>query len=396
MFFTICTFLFLSVFISLSFFIQTPKDSDKNPISAAQSLKERCKNQDQKRVCYFSELSDISQNGEFGFALDVLKELQKIDHDTEYCHTFAHRIGYNAVIKNIGNWQNLVKGIDVRDCTYGFLHGIIEGKIMLSGGNFELNENTVQDLCDKVVILSKGKASDDLNERMCVHIMGHMMVFQKNGDINSTIRICQNLNSNSVGECSQGAFMEYDFQLVAGMHQKIVHTQWDENNIKPLEAVCLTYTGIVGKECWKALSDGYVSISQGDYKKIYLLCQNAPAQYVNDCYFSGGYILALRELNGYFDSGNLDMLCEPFFGNQKNLESCIKTIVEYVIWSSPLSSGRFAVFCNKIVETSKGYCYQEYGKNLGKFASIEKRGEVCNKLESKYRDLCMGLHEKKV
>lgn len=382
-----CTFLGILLY---SYYNHT-KDKTFDAEAYANKLLVDCKNASQKRSCYFAHFQKLSESNDFSISFNILRELQKIDTSVEYCHTIAHEIGYKAAIRNPHSWEKLVKGIDIQACTYGFLHGIIEGLASINKGNFTLTKDSITTLCDKVVTLSKGKATDAINERMCAHIMGHLLVLQYSDTVDDPIKTCQELNQNSQAECSQGAFMEHDFKDVLRIHGLAKEVVWNLDNVGQLETMCGRYSGAIGSECWKALSHAYMQIAQGNYSTIFTLCSNrAPKEYRDSCYFAGSYDLVLQMLSGFYKSDSMGKLCSVYLtASEKN--ECMKAVAEYVIWSSPLSAGRFRKFCSDAEISSKKSCYRIYGKAIGEYISDNSQRELCQKVEPSYLNACLNI-----
>ena len=393
----ILTIVILSVFCSLlSILLYLQYNSSKklapNAEVYAKKLLNDCKDEIQKRSCYFAHFKNLSENNDFSISFNVLRELQKIDSSVEYCHTIAHEIGYKAAVRTPNSWEKLVKGIDIQACTYGFLHGIIEGLASANKGNFTLTKESITTLCSKVVVLSRGTATDAINERMCAHIMGHLLVLQSADSIDIPISTCKQLDPNSQAECSQGAFMEHDFKDVLRIHGLAKEIVWTQDNVGQLENMCSHYSGPIGSECWKALSHAYMQIAKGDYNKIYALCSSrAPKEYQESCYFAGSYDLVLQMLSGFYSVDDMGKLCSPYSSTPIEMNKCMKAIAEYVIWSSPLSAGRFKKFCSDTKSSSKISCYSIYGKAISDYISPKSQKELCQKIEPQYINACLNI-----
>lgn len=172
---------------------------------------------------------------------------------------------------------------------------------------------------------------------------------------------------------------------IHGVAQKI---QFTLATVTELEKTCSSYTGDVGKNCWRELAHIFTSLSknspQGSYDYCYL---NRDKDYALDCYLHAVNLIIMSP--GYSDA-DLEATCGNYRDNNEALTLCISRALGSLINSSVGFIDRANNFCKYIPSDSQDRCYKILGSILKKKVNEDKRIELCRVLPSEYRKYCIN------
>lgn len=352
----ILLFLFTLLLVNSVFLAQ--KLYQRDSIARVSSdISKFCRLEKEKEKCYVSKFEKIAKDNSLSYTLELLSKLQKTDQSLEYCHVVAHKISNVEVSKNPQNWVNVFENVDLNACSRGFFHGVIEGYSRFHP-NFKIDQESMTDLCSKISTKTKKLVRGSDSYAICIHAMGHMLLVEKDNDLQKSSIICSNLKSHAY-DCMQGIFMEEANRENLITHGIAKPFPWNRGNALEFEKICKSYFGLAGKACWGTIAHIYASISDGNYRNLYKFCNIAKEEeFVKKCYLEGAGFLAFFAASSRIPSENLKELCNPYLTNDGILKQCIGMIIEYTINSSRDYSYKLLDFCNNFTDSFKGYCYQ--------------------------------------
>lgn len=216
-----------------------------------------------KEACYSQKLSKASFERGEDFAYKLLYLLKKESESIPWCHSIAHGIGLGLYRRSPESWQGLLSRAP-QDCSYGLAHGILEEKILSI-----LKENSNFDFLPMICL--------DQPDNTCNHILGHMLLFFNNLDIEKSLEMCSVLpNSYEINLCVRGVFMEYitGFSLVA---HGLVSNDWLnwEERLDELAVLCNSFDEENSAVCWQELAHAVVKKFGKDTDRNFEFCQRA-------------------------------------------------------------------------------------------------------------------------
>ncbi len=369
-------FLIKSVFFSTSL---TPSESE----ALAKSFAKSCESEVGWRDCYGFKFKLLAREQHLESTLQVLDRLQYIDEKTRDCHIMAHRIMSEYVKRAPGDWEKYLNVIDPNNCTYGFIHGIIEARGVVDG-SFVLDEKTVPSFCQMLVDRKKGQGID----QTCAHIMGHLLLAQQYGSIPEAVAICRKIPDQLQRECFGGLFMENYTRDNLVIHGIATYAPWDEKLISTQETMCNTYTGNAGLGCWEQMSNLYSDFYDSDPNLVYVRCQKASKKEFTDMCYIQSMIMFMQASDppkAYYQH-----LCDRYVNEPGNYEMCTHYAVGSVINASLKLVDRAFNYCDALGAKQKPLCYPILGIKLNNRFSYAEQLKLCSRLlQQDFKKSCM-------
>jgi hypothetical protein len=326
--------------------------SGKSEADIALMAQEECNNSPDKNHCYPQFFYDLTKKTEHKRASLALIHLQKLNpQDTRGCHFIAHKISQAEVEKNPKNWENVLREVSPSLCTGGFLHGVLEVHAGYDP-EFEINNETVTEICRNMIGLKSR-----FGERSCYHSMGHLLLMQKEGEIDPAVNQCDTIKyPNARYECLSGAFMETITQENLLAHGYVAKRDpWDREKALITEKLCSIYSGMAAKACWKEISFLYFAIHVSDPIGLYNECQTAPNQEMRDecfIYGAGNVVHTTR-----FDQKNLVKVCHQFPIENPLFRPCMTQIIGSLLTGSTDNLDKVLDLCDQTYDSFKQMCY---------------------------------------
>lgn len=359
---------------------QKAGDVDTEVNHTAQLITDKCKSSGE--VCYALAFGDTTKSHSLPFVFSVLTRTQELDPSTRGCHLIAHSIAAYETEKNPSDWLALLRKMDQNICSGGLLHGVIEAHSQVDA-SFVLNGDLVNKICDYVA-----ETKGDGGALNCAHIMGHITLAQKKGNIFSSVRVCNEADKKLQYECFSGVFMENETRDNLEAHNVAKKIPWDDQTTKVQEDICRSYKGEAAKSCWREIVHMYTFTSNNDPKKVYILCQRAAiADATNDCYFHG---IGVMGSTSTWNPENNKYVCLPFVKDKSNYQSCTEWFVNSMMASSVQFAPQAVQFCKDIDELYKNNCMQHVADLVKKRSKGSAQQSLCNELPSQYAKQCTG------
>jgi len=344
--------LFLSVIIVLEFFsLYRPFQFNSiNPISKAAEIKNKCEDSNQSEKCFTEQFYRLTKETDFHHAISTLDELNNIEPKSLGCHLIAHGIAIAQTEKNITGWQELLKKVDINQCSGGYVHGIIEARLK-NDGKFKIDNNSVREICTDVVSSIKG----EYGELNCAHILGHLALLQEKGNIKNTVEICSSLTDKLQFDCQTGLFMENLTRDNLITHLDFNDLIWDEKAANEIENLCSTFSGLPAMACWQEISHIYAAINPDPYE-VFQKCNSAPlTKFIDSCYFHVTSFIVSK-----INENSFGRVCEMYSNDKGKYKDCVR----HIIFGLLSSSDHFKEIAGKFCEAQDGdsdtkFCMKE-------------------------------------
>lgn len=141
-------------------------------------------------------------------AISILeKESLENEEILSLCHDILHVIGHTAYHK----YGNLKEALAYQNdfCNSGYLHGLFEEY-------FSLEKNPLKYIANQCDFIGDNIREFDIWQ--CHHGMGHGFMYFTSGDLDESLKLCQNILKNEKGilSCQNGVYMEvFNLQILA-------------------------------------------------------------------------------------------------------------------------------------------------------------------------------------
>lgn len=374
----------------VSFSVIKLSQNTKIPISKSvekdsNALVSVCKGRSTTEECYGNRFGILTKKEKIEYTLAVLKNVQNKDNKAKNCHFIAHKISQAEVEKNPEDWLGVFGKIDLNACSRGFFHGVIEGHLK-DDPDFMLDKKSISSICSSIAQKTGENLSEEQVDSLCAHAVGHILLVQTEGVIDNSVKVCSQLSKYLENPCYDGVFMENTNRENLKLHGISEDLEWNEANTFQIEKLCKKYSGKVGSSCWAGLSDMFGSISEGDSKKLYQLCQNAPdTEERENCYAKGSGFMAFI-FAGQGKNSEFATLCNEDL-KDSTVRSCIQQVVSYVLNSSISYSDKVLFFCDKFSSSLDNFCYRETYHVL-RYNSKSAASTFCNDLPPEKKITC--------
>lgn len=333
--------------------------------------------------CVAQEFVGIIQKGGFVFMNQSFLDFQNIDSKSRSCHVIAHRISQYLTRDYSKNWKEVLAEIDPGMCGGGFMHGVLEVRIG-EDSLFEINTDTFEEICNG--IYSEQFATT------CAHILGHIILIEKEADLEGSLAVCDGLTGEFLFECYGGIFMEDSFRTNFVDHElgeePIRNQQWFEDQL----ARCRRYRAneMLEAGCFYDLAEVIAQTHNYNPQKTYELCFTADWKESRErCYVRASYIIAITPLS-QIDTMDFKELCS-FYPEMDNVQKkCIQHTVGALMQNSLLFVNRASKFCSGVKEENTVECFQQVGGYIrNKLPTLAERNNLCLAIPQEYRQFCL-------
>jgi len=376
----------LSIFWSKS--VSRDKKNLQKPASIDQqteSALNHCSQKGDWRTCYAKELGQFVQKARFAEGLKVLSQIQDKDLKTRDCHIMAHYMSAAEYKKNPAHWQTILSQTGRDACGYGFIHGIVEAK-SLTDPSFHLTATTIPPFCKTILDIYKIDGSDT----SCAHIMGHILLAEKAGNIEEATKVCSQTEKKLQKECSSGVYMENFTRDNLVVHTSLKKIPWNLDTLKKQEALCRKATGSAALGCWQEISHLYNSRHPADPQGLYQDCQTSGKEaYTDLCYLHGVATLIKTERVVKTDK-YLQSICAQYNAKETPYNNCVFVAIHGLLNASVKYAPQTFHYCSLLPTNHKGYCYQAIGRYLTTRESTSEVKDQCQNAPSQYRVMCQN------
>ena len=147
------------------------------------------------------------------------------------CHIQAHAIG-RVVYRHDPNFADAVQKCG-GSCTYGCFHGVQMEMFQTDSDTLGgvIDEETPEAYTAHILsiakdICTKPEVQSVVRLRQCVHGLGHLFLYNANGDLKAATDQCNSLfDENGARSCRTGAFMEQIFTVTTTSPKYLMSTQ---------------------------------------------------------------------------------------------------------------------------------------------------------------------------
>ncbi len=347
--------------------------------NSAKTIYDVCKNE-AVETCYKKHFDQLVRSTSLAYGQKTLYALQNYDDQLRHCHVLSHAVGSSALRKAPKDWKKLLAEADTETCGGGFFHGIIEGHVA-DDQNFKIDKNSIYDICHD--------PANGFREMTCNHIMGHLTLFGKSGDIQQALPTCSSI-SDAINsrECYTGVFMEDSFKTILADHGLATLPVRDKVRMEKQTERCTKFNGIPGQACWIDLAELFQEYYNNDAKMVYQSCNMAPEEPSKyQCYLKSVVLMAVAP---NFDSKEkLISECIPYEQNKDLYKTCTNFIISSLMHYSSKFTDRGVTLCSNISGEFIDYCFKELGQQLKVTEpSLIQREALCTSTPKEYLNLC--------
>lgn len=315
----------------------------------ALGLNNQCRD-DKSNRCFSNFFASFAKGHHLDESMSLLQELQKINLHTAYCHSIAHAISISEVEKDPQKWLEVFERVPDAECSYGYFHGIIEGKYRFSP-DFKVDSKLVERVC-----LEMGSQG---SRRSCAHAFGHVLLVQENADSEKALSVCEKLASVIKSSCFQGVFMENVQRDNLSLHAIAQRESWDKNYLNKEGSICNRFSVDKRAECWRSLGPAVLTALDRDLDRAVLFCQNAP-DYPSRRSCSRE-VLGQDTINQLALGENWNLTadkCSFLEDNSKEYKECIKDLVGYVLLTSKSYKNQMTLLCQNVKPEIRQECME--------------------------------------
>jgi len=296
------------------------------------------------------------------------------------CHSFAHEIGQFAyqLFKNKKDFEISPK---ITICNYGFYHGFMEALVQQTG-NFQ----EARDFC--AVINTQLEKHGLYLTGECYHGIGHGTVDQHSAEqwsdpekvVNTSIELCKKVASNDkqLVDCSSGVFNGVANLYSSGQYGLIT-------NKDDLFWICRKQDERIQKTCYGFMARTLLKMTNSNLAQaIDLASRTAPTNYLENI------IANITVLPSNVSEEELVNLCRSL--DEKTEIACLKGYTISLLQSGqPGKEYRDPInFCESELLTpeERNMCFENILPQLKNYYPQDKLEEICNGVDSQYRNLC--------
>lgn len=347
----------------------------------SQSMLTKCNATDRWNGCYSDMFAKLAKEYDLSFTLKLLEAINKKDQRVTDCHVIAHKIMTEEVAKHPDKWQLLLRIVDPNICNYGFIHGIIEGKMRVDP-TFTLNSKTIPSFCE-AMLNEKGSRGVD---QTCAHIVGHVLLVQTHADIAKAVKICESIPVYLQKECASGIFMENFTRENLVAHGLAEFIPWDDQTIAEMENICRQYDGNIAYGCWQEISHLYNHRARLTPSLVLQDCQKAPSETLKKACFLHGVATFIQNRNA--DAEYFASVCTAFSDNSF-VEQCMSIAVKSLL-NSTLEPRKAAISFCLAQKRSKNECFAMINDFLSMKLRKREIQNYCLNVPQNYRPYCLG------
>lgn len=334
----------------------------------AQKLYNHCKENKSVTNCYKNQFEIWAKVLSFKTNLEILNSLKRLDPRTQICHSLAHIISAEEVVKNPKDWTRHLKAINPTDCSTGFIHGAIEG-LERSIPLFSINPDFIEKTCEEISSIKNGLAKARI-KNTCAHAMGHILLVEEKANIEKALDKCPNLSKGYNSMCFKGIFMESIFRTNLNFHGITTKPQFTEIEVRNQEKICNNQnTANRTESCWDIISNLYIEALNDNYQSTYDYCNHAPEEKLRImCYTSAAQYLFTKAESGISESiKNPENLCSPYTNNKNAYKICVEKILQAAIENR--LENRAYWFCGRLNNEFRQFCEAKITDISARFAS---------------------------
>ena len=354
----------------------------RNLSNDAHRIITQCENTKDWHKCYGLGLASVNKTSNLEYTLSLLEKLESIQLKARDCHLLAHYISLSEVERNPKKWKDVLLKVDPNACTYGFIHGVLEGRTRFNNGE-GIDKKTIENICTLLYKKSKKAGVDE----SCSHVMGHILLAEQQDNISFSISVCDSLSIKLQYMCFGGVFMEHFTRNNIVAHGVGYFIPWNNETIHEQESICLKYSGQKGQACWLEMAHLYSTAAKDNPSKTWQLCSQAPEkEFAFNCYLHAmGNSIKSHSTIEYKKE-----VCTPFANDKQRLGICFDYMATALIVESTKFLGDAVHFCNNLwsQEVIKE-CYRSVGRALHTYTNDKEQDKLCEPFTGDFKKYCL-------
>lgn len=331
----------------------------------------------EEQHCYQEVFYFITKNNDQKFAFDTVASLNKGRSTLMACHLISHGIGNGLYDKDPEKWQDAI-GKASPECSYGEIHGILEG--YGSSGNNPFERKKLPLICAKNPNWA------------CFHGLGHVLIAVEGDNINKAAELCYVFSGTPKDNCINGVFMEHMVGQVLEQHGLVTAERRKRfyDHLPEFEELCALQTSKdYIRACWTEIIHASVAKLRGNVQEIYAICDKSQTPQGD----KGCRIHALAELipNMKYDPYRAQYICKiPDARDPKFEQECYVMIASVIMANTPSKIDLATNFCSTLDKEFEPPCMDAVKRSmvLLQKQDKEKADEVCKNVSDQNNPIC--------
>ncbi len=267
--------------------------------------------------CYEAFFQTLTREQGSAAAFAALRaEYPEDSYVKSQCHPLTHVIGREAAAR----FADPAEAFREADsfCWSGYHHGVMEAIIGRIGRRNLPNQ--LDDIC-RGLREARQFSFDHYN---CVHGLGHGVMAITQTELFESLELCDNLKDVwERASCWSGAFMEN--VIVDGLNHVTKYLKPDDP-LYPCNVVGEQYK----QTCYLMQTSYMLKVVNGDFKKVFDLCERADAGHVETCYQSLGRDASGRSVSDVAQTRATCMLGKDFTQQSNCIIGAVKDFISYL------------------------------------------------------------------
>ena len=312
-----------------------------------------------KEDCYRDQLTVITKMYGMVTASTILAKMQEKDISLISCHRIGHHIGRASYERNSKDFWKILDTINTNLCSMGMLHGFLEAYIT-DHPETKINKEFIEYIC---------KETKPGNTCSYLHLLGHMILVFNYADFSTSMSVCGELREVWLYDCYDGIFMEHFHKTTLSEHGLAEKPDINNEYISKHEQVCLFYTDVPEKACWRNMGSLYYVLHGYKPNLILQKCSQSKNQEANTmCYQSAVAILsiALNKNKDFYTPEETLALCKVYAPDDLRHKGCVGNILSIHIYNSKNSVSRMRLLCKLEPEELQAWCFESIDSYLQK------------------------------
>lgn len=358
---------------------------------AAQILS-RCSQATYHLECYDKEipaLMDNPTNLSMEEAFKVTELVQEKDSSYQYCHVLGHNLSSQETKKDPSKWKEVLTRCPNGVCANGCLHGAMMERFKsesLSSEQLEKLKPELTDVCQK----RDGWNPTNLQQGVCFHGLGHLLMYATNADINKSIDFCQ--GKNYFRQCLVGVFMQI-FQTLEPEDEALIKGK--EVKKDQVSLFCNQFANQVRTECYLQSWPLFANEIMKPEGLISFCSFTKDPLEKSRCYFKTIGIVTTRLSAQDKDMVNkISKFCTLLPSYDDENKNCFKTAATRLV-QNDIKNGQVASeICLKAKPDLSDYCLKglsSYAKVVSHPGSAEFN-KYCQSLPDPWHNKCLEGH----
>ncbi len=360
-----------------------------------------CANAKYPNLCYDQEIPKLMDAGlSMEDAFSVTRALVARVPSYAYCHVVAHALGTKETAKDPERWIEVSGRCPTDICAYGCFHGVVEGRF----ASTTLPKVEVPALLPKLLSVCRsgvGGTYTRLAQDICVHGVGHLMMFAAGGDIHDALNACDALADEALKTdarnqvrkfCYEGAFMQV-YQSLTPEEQALVRS-YAPTTPEQADSFCSTFAGersaACHRESWPLIVESLTTASgirdfcetssdpwfvqqcynmvfhtttsrlAYDAKRITSLCEGFSDTRMAQCFAHSASTFVYTDTRMYPEALNICAIADKHGAGER----CYRELMFFSTYAYQKGSNLFASFCKAFPKPWNTACERGDGESL--------------------------------